>query len=99
MLDYRNKLILAPMVRVGTLPFRLLALRYGADIVYTPEIVDKRLIRSNRIVNKVLGTIDFVDDNARAGLVLRIHSSEKDRLVLQLGSSDPALAVEAAKKM
>ena len=33
-LDYREKLILAPMVRVGTLPTRLLALDYGADIVY-----------------------------------------------------------------
>lgn len=33
-LCYHNKLILAPMVRVGTLPMRLLALDYGADIVY-----------------------------------------------------------------
>lgn len=33
-LCYRNELILAPMVRVGTLPMRLLALDYGADIVY-----------------------------------------------------------------
>lgn len=33
-LDYRNKLVLAPMVRVNTLPMRLLALEYGADIVY-----------------------------------------------------------------
>jgi len=33
-LDYRNKLILAPMVRIGTLPLRLLSLDYGADIVY-----------------------------------------------------------------
>ena len=33
-LDYRDKMILAPMVRVGTLPMRLLALDYGADIVY-----------------------------------------------------------------
>jgi len=32
--DYSNKLILAPMVRVGTLPLRLMALDYGADIVY-----------------------------------------------------------------
>lgn len=31
---YTNKLILAPMVRIGTLPMRLLALRYGADLVY-----------------------------------------------------------------
>lgn len=34
-LSYEGKVILAPMVRVGTLPMRLLALDYGADIVYT----------------------------------------------------------------
>ena len=33
-LNYANKVILAPMVRIGTLPTRLLALKYGADIVY-----------------------------------------------------------------
>ena len=33
-LCYKEKVILAPMVRVGTLPMRLLALKYGADIVY-----------------------------------------------------------------
>ncbi|GFO06126.1 tRNA-dihydrouridine(20) synthase [nad(p)+]-like protein [Plakobranchus ocellatus] len=32
--QYRAKIILAPMVRVGTLPMRLLALDYGADLVY-----------------------------------------------------------------
>ena len=31
---YSNKNILAPMVRIGTLPMRLLALRYGANLVY-----------------------------------------------------------------
>lgn len=31
---YANKVILAPMVRVCTLPMRLLALDYGADLVY-----------------------------------------------------------------
>ena len=31
---YNNKIILAPMVRIGTLPMRLLALHYGADLVY-----------------------------------------------------------------
>ena len=34
-LDYTNKNILAPMVRIGTLPTRLLALDYGADLVYS----------------------------------------------------------------
>lgn len=33
-LAFHNKVILAPMVRVGTLPMRLLALDYGADLVY-----------------------------------------------------------------
>ena len=34
-MNYSGKVILAPMVRVGTLPMRLLALDYGADIVYS----------------------------------------------------------------
>lgn len=50
-LDYRNKIILAPMVRVGTLPMRLLALSFGADIVYTEEIIDWKLLKSERRVN------------------------------------------------
>ena len=33
-LSYSGKTILAPMVRAGRLPLRLLALKYGADIVY-----------------------------------------------------------------
>jgi tRNA-dihydrouridine synthase 2 len=47
-LSYANKLILAPMVRTGTLPMRLLALDYGADIVYCEELVDWKLLRSVR---------------------------------------------------
>lgn len=41
-LNYANKVILAPMVRIGTLPSRLLALKYGADIVYC-EVSEKNL--------------------------------------------------------
>lgn len=50
-LSYANKIILAPMVRIGTLPTRLLALRHGADIVYSEEIVDWRLLKTYREVN------------------------------------------------
>jgi tRNA-dihydrouridine synthase 2 len=50
-LDYRNKRILAPMVRIGTLPMRLLSLQYGADLVWSPEIIDRRLIASQRVIN------------------------------------------------
>ena len=33
--DYRGKVVLAPMVRSGELPSRLLALHYGADLVWS----------------------------------------------------------------
>ncbi|KAI8904309.1 hypothetical protein EDD86DRAFT_213104 [Gorgonomyces haynaldii] len=90
-------LILAPMVRVGTTPMRLMALKYGADMVYSPEIIDRRLIRSQRLENKQLGTIDFVDDTGT--LNLRVHSSERDKLIVQIGSADPQMALEAAQKV
>jgi tRNA-dihydrouridine synthase 2 len=32
--DYRGKVVLAPMVRSGELPMRLLSLKYGADLVW-----------------------------------------------------------------
>lgn len=32
--DYRGKIVLAPMVRSGELPSRLTALHYGADLVW-----------------------------------------------------------------
>lgn len=51
-LDYANKIILAPMVRVGTLPMRLLALNYGADIVYTEELIDWKLLKTTRLDNR-----------------------------------------------
>lgn len=50
-ISYANKLILAPMVRMGTLPMRLLALDYGADIVYCEELIDWKLLRSIRREN------------------------------------------------
>lgn len=50
-LDYSKKIVLAPMVRVGTLPMRLLALRHGADIVYSEEIIDWKLLKTYREVN------------------------------------------------
>lgn len=54
LLNYSNKVCLAPMVRIGELPMRLLALRYGANLVWGPEIVDKALLSGTpveRVVN------------------------------------------------
>ena len=98
MLEYANKMILAPMVRVGTLPMRLLALRYGADIVYSPEIIAQKLMKCKRVENKKLGTVDFMEVvHEQEKLVLRIDESEKSKLVVQLGASDPEIALKAAK--
>ncbi|ORY80306.1 hypothetical protein BCR37DRAFT_349186 [Protomyces lactucae-debilis] len=87
------------MVRISEIPTRLLALKYGADIVWGPEIVDKALITeppAERVVNEKLGCIDFVK-MPKNQVIFRTHPLEKQRLVFQLGSGTPALAVQAAK--
>lgn len=47
-----RKNVLAPMVRISLLPMRLLALEYGADLVYSAEIIDRRFIDSIRVENR-----------------------------------------------
>ncbi|ODV68132.1 FMN-linked oxidoreductase [Hyphopichia burtonii NRRL Y-1933] len=104
---YANKLCLAPMVRSGELPTRIMALNHGADLVWSPEIVDKKLIQCTRIANEELNTIDFIDSNfkptkktKRAPVVFRTYPKlESGKLIFQIGSSDPELAVQAASKI
>ncbi|XP_045192611.2 tRNA-dihydrouridine(20) synthase [NAD(P)+]-like [Mercenaria mercenaria] len=96
-LDYRNKVVLAPMVRIGTLPTRLLALQYGADIVYCEEIIDHKILIAERIDNTILGTVDYVLSDST--LVFRTHPSEKGKVVFQLGTADAKTALKAAKKI
>lgn len=108
MVDYAGKLCLAPMVRSGELPTRLMALKYGADLVWSPEIIDKKLRTCKRVVNEKLGTVDYLEtrngevQKPKPGksvpVVFRTdRSKEAGRLILQLGSADPEIAVEAAK--
>ena len=52
---YRGKVILAPMVRVGGLPFRMTCLHYGADIVYAEEIIAQRFVKTIKHFNSVIG--------------------------------------------
>ncbi|RCI00721.1 hypothetical protein CU097_014868 [Rhizopus azygosporus] len=92
-IDYANKVILAPMVRIGTLPMRLLALEYGADLVWTEELVDKRIIGSVREYNEATGTIDYRKGKS---LTFSTHPDEKGKVILQLGTADPDLALQAA---
>lgn len=113
--DYRNKVILAPMVRVGTLPFRLLSSRYGADIVYTEELIDWKLLKTTRKINgknkfgiskacnyqhescaDILGTVDFVDETDGT-IVFRTCAEERQKVVLQMGTSSPERALRVGK--
>jgi tRNA-dihydrouridine synthase 2 len=89
-------MVLAPMVRINSLPFRELAHEFGADVVYTEELIDKKIIGSERVVNTALGTIDYVKKGA---VIFRTTAEERSRLVLQLGTACPDLALQAARTM
>ena len=54
---------LAPMVRANSTPLRILALDYGADIVYSEELIARRLEQTTRRRNEALGTVDWLDAN------------------------------------
>ncbi|EDQ87804.1 uncharacterized protein MONBRDRAFT_33161 [Monosiga brevicollis MX1] len=94
---YANKVMLAPMVRAGTLPTRLLALRYGADLVYSEELIDHRMLACRRVENPVLQTIDYIDGDGE--VAFRTCAEEKNRVILQIGTSDPDRAARVAQMM
>ena len=102
---------LAPMVRASTTPLRALALQYGADFVYTEELVDRAITETQRVENKTLNTVDYIKDitklsakvqrrmakdGNRQPLLLRIDPEvEKRKLVCQIGTGEPELALPA----
>ncbi|KAK7115278.1 tRNA-dihydrouridine(20) synthase [NAD(P)+]-like [Littorina saxatilis] len=94
---YAGKMVLAPMVRVGALPMRLLALDYGADLVYCEEIIDRKILITTRTENAVLGTIDYIMSDGT--VVFRTCPREKDSVIFQMGTSDPKRALAAARKV
>ncbi|XP_035520940.1 tRNA-dihydrouridine synthase B isoform X2 [Morone saxatilis] len=94
-LSFSNITALAPMVRVGTLPMRLLALDYGADVVYCEELIDIKMAQCHRVVNEVLETVDFVAPDDR--VMFRTCEREKDRVVFQMGTADPDRALTVAR--
>jgi len=108
--DYRNKIVLAPMVRSGECPSRLLALKYGADLVWGPETIDKALIGTTRRENAKTNTVDFtrlssngaknpaLNPTQRESIIYSLHPEREGRkLIYQIGTSNPVTAVQAAK--
>ncbi|CAP60441.1 uncharacterized protein PODANS_1_7360 [Podospora anserina S mat+] len=104
--DYRGKIVLAPMVRSGELPARLLALKYGADLVWGPETVDHSLIGTTRRTNPRTSCIEWTRPPSQAhnkagydeNVIFRLDPTrEKGKLVFQIGTSDPDRALAAAR--
>ncbi|KAF2674680.1 FMN-linked oxidoreductase [Microthyrium microscopicum] len=105
--DYRGKIVLAPMVRTGELPTRLLALKYGADLVWGPETIDRSLIGAVRRHCPRTNTIIYTripshgqqapPPESRESIIYRLHPErESKQLIFQLGTASPELAVQAA---
>uniref|UniRef100_A0A669CRB2 Dihydrouridine synthase 2 n=1 Tax=Oreochromis niloticus TaxID=8128 RepID=A0A669CRB2_ORENI len=94
-LSFSNITALAPMVRVGTLPMRLLALDYGADVVYCEELIDIKMAQCQRVVNEVLETVDFVAPDDR--VMFRTCEREKGNVVFQMGGMGAALLSDPDK--
>ncbi|KAJ3489774.1 hypothetical protein NLI96_g1909 [Meripilus lineatus] len=92
--DYKDGVMLAPMVRSGALPTRLFALKHGASLVWGPEIVDKAILHAERVVDPLTGVVSY---NGKSRAIFTTHPIEKPYLIYQIGSADPETAVQAAK--
>ncbi|KAH9988202.1 hypothetical protein BJV77DRAFT_1061460 [Russula vinacea] len=94
--DYRNGVMLAPMVRSGALPTRLFALKHGAKLVWGPEMVDKAMLNAERVMDRV-SLLLFFHMASQERAMFTCHPVEKPYLIFQVGSADPDLAVQAAR--
>ena len=100
-------------MRAGSLPFRMTCLNYGATLVWSEEIIDRRLLTCKRIFNEALGTTDYVVDHSRnvqyiddphslashqdnGAVIFRTTSLEREKVILQLGTSNADTALAAA---
>ena len=98
--DYRGKVVLAPMVRSGELPSRLLALKYGADLVWGPETIDRSMIGCIMRENPRTGCLEWSRlSHDRENILYRIDPTrESKKLIFQVGTNNPERAVEAMKQ-
>ncbi len=74
-----------------------MAKQYGADYVFSEEIIDRKFLTCVRVENELLQTIDYVAYKDYS-LFLRVKKEEKDHFILQIGTSDAKIAVQAVMK-
>lgn len=84
------------MVRGSSLSFRLCCLRNGADVVFSPGITDIPLSKAER---RVEGNVIkfYTKSNDHDKVVFQTCEEEKGKIVLQLVSNDPEIAIPAVK--
>eukprot|EP00760_Papus_ankaliazontas_P004777 PhM_4_TR1208/c0_g2_i1/m.30206/K05543/DUS2; tRNA-dihydrouridine synthase 2 len=105
--------LVAPMVRVSHLGFRVLCAEQGAGPLFSEEIIAGKLARCVRRVDKDRGVVEFIEQQPRGpeekGMVrerlvfaTKLKTPENPRpegapVILQLGAYEPISAVRAAK--
>lgn len=87
--------IAAPMIKVSSLPFRLTCLDFGADIVYSDELIGTTLGEATRRVDPLSGVIEFCSPGC-INPIFTTCSIETGRVVAQLGVPNAAVALKAA---
>ena len=90
---WRDARVLAPMVRLSTLPLRLLCLERGATLVCSQETHAAKLLAA-RAVTPACGGVEF--RGAGGNVVFRTHPLERGRVVCQLGAAEAGSALRAA---
>jgi tRNA-dihydrouridine synthase 2 len=106
-LSFDCKVIAAPMVRVSHLGFRMHCASYGADAVFTEEIIAHKLAKCIRVVNEAKGIVEYVSLEPhgkpskrilkRTVVFSTLVKGEGAPLILQLGAPAPEVALKAAQ--
>lgn len=97
-----NNLLLAPMVDVTDLPFRILAKKYGAGLVYTP------MLYTSQILNKNKKTLDLMRTNKKENLAIQITGNNieefkkvipclKNFILVDLNCGCPSIKITGTK--
>ncbi|KAH8096286.1 tRNA-dihydrouridine-20 synthase [Aureococcus anophagefferens] len=67
---------LGPMVRANSTALRILALESGADMVYSEELIARRMEVTQFRLNETLGTADWLDANGKS-VALRVDPARE----------------------
>ncbi|KAJ5077009.1 tRNA-dihydrouridine(20) synthase [NADP(+)] [Anaeramoeba ignava] len=94
---FQNKVVLAPMVRISTLPTRIIAREYGANLCFSPETVSYSIINSNLQHNSELDCWDLIQNKDKKSNLLFRTCKEDPDVIFQIAAPDAEKALKAAE--